>query len=52
LSHAFAFALLLHQHQAKDPKQQRRLQELFLTLLAVQPTEEQYERNLTCSMNS
>jgi hypothetical protein len=38
--------LLIHQHQAPNPTQQHRLQQLFTAFLAGQLTAEQYEHHL------
>jgi hypothetical protein len=47
MSNALAYAMLLiRQHQAHDPSQPHKLQQVFLTFVAGQLTAEQYERNL------
>jgi len=47
VSNDLAYAMLLiYQRQARDLRQQRMLQELFLTFVAGQLSAEQYERSL------
>jgi hypothetical protein len=53
MSNALAFAMLrIHQHRARDARQQHQLHELFLAFLAGRLTAEQYERDLSCCMTS
>ena len=53
MSNALAFAMWrIHQHQARDARQQRELQQLFLAFLAGRLTGEQYEKDLACCMTS
>lgn len=53
MGNALAFAMLrIHQHQARDAKQQHQLQELFLAFVAGRLTAEQYEMGLSCCITS